>query len=419
MTVNGFKHLCMVASTEEAKRIRDYYVAMEAVVMKYTKRRLEQSEAQCTELRIQLEAQVQDASCRARHDALVASNLDRPVVYLARVSSRPDGRFLLKIGETNDIKQRVGDHRSEFGPTFVLLDVISCIHAHRLEQQSFRLPELHGRKVTEPLGRSQREHREVFAITPAEYKRLLVAIGRLQSDIEREDHVQSVRAQMVALQAENERWREQQEATMARLQHELDTARAERDRGLELKRLEVAAMALASQRVADDPPAAPRVLRNPDRRFTHARGQKVQQYTFDGRLLIKTHAGFTEAMRAVPELTSGTLQCIKNAAGSNKIYKGFRWAMLDRSEPDDTVQDLPTTIKSRQQTRDLIAMLNLNKDKIERVFCDMKAAAEDRHVKMSTMSAGMARGSRCSGFFFKPWFECPDHMRAQYLGIAP
>ena len=42
MTVHGFKQLCMAANTENARKVRDYYIAMEEVMFEYTKRKMEQ-----------------------------------------------------------------------------------------------------------------------------------------------------------------------------------------------------------------------------------------------------------------------------------------------------------------------------------------------------------------------------------------
>ena len=37
LTVNGFKRLCMAAETDKAKRVREYYITMESVLLEYTR----------------------------------------------------------------------------------------------------------------------------------------------------------------------------------------------------------------------------------------------------------------------------------------------------------------------------------------------------------------------------------------------
>ena len=41
LTVHGFKQLCMAANTDKARKVRDYYIAMEEVMFEYTKRKME------------------------------------------------------------------------------------------------------------------------------------------------------------------------------------------------------------------------------------------------------------------------------------------------------------------------------------------------------------------------------------------
>ena len=63
MTVHGFKQLCMAANTDKARRVRDYYIAMEEVLFEYTRRKmieretlLEAKEEETREARLMLDA---------------------------------------------------------------------------------------------------------------------------------------------------------------------------------------------------------------------------------------------------------------------------------------------------------------------------------------------------------------------------
>lgn len=423
MTVNGFKKFCLRAATKEAERIREYYIIMEKVMMDFTNRHLQSQlksvlsqleierrarleDRQATqELQQALQSEVQSASGIARHTALITSNLNRPVVYLARVQFMPNNQYLLKIGETNDIKQRVSDHRSEFTQSFVLLDVISCVFAHALEQETFKLPVLANRRHTQPLGRSNREQREVFLVDDDIYKKLLPEIVKAQKVLERGDkttlelqslEVERILAINARLIAENERLKSQQA-------HEQFMKRCE------LTQVAITAGGQPAQQVL---PAQPiKVIFNPDRRFTQARGDKVQQYSPDGRTLIRTHVGLTDANRHV----RGTLQAMKTAAKTRKLYKNFRWAFLKRDQPDDTVQDIGSTVESRTQTRGLVAMLSPKGDRIECVYCDMKEAGEQRDVKMSAISRAVKLGTKCRGSLWKPWDACDEHMKLEWI----
>lgn len=60
----------------------------------------------------------------------------------------------------------------------------------------------------------------------------------------------------------------------------------------------------------------------------------------------------------------------------------------------------------------------LDKTRIERVFCDMKQAGEERQVVISAISTAIKRGSRCSGHYFMAWDDCEEALRQDYLGRA-
>ena len=152
-----------------------------------------------------------------------------------------------------------------------------------------------------------------------------------------------------------------------------------------------------------------------DRRFTQTRGDKIQKYSSDGKQLLETYPGCAEAAR----LAQGPVpvaNMIREAIEKRKVYKGFRWAKLDRSLPDDTVQDIGETVESRTSTKGLLAMIALDKSHIVKVFADMKEAAADRQFKgMAPISAAIKNGTRSGGHYFCPWYDCDEHLKEEYL----
>lgn len=151
------------------------------------------------------------------------------------------------------------------------------------------------------------------------------------------------------------------------------------------------------------------------RKHTQTKGNKIQRYSQDGISLICTYESYAYAMRDT-ELLDITRSCLKNAIKNNTIYKDFRWAELDRSMSDDTLQILEKTIESQIVKIGYIAMLNLDKNKIENVFCDQKAAAEDRKFTSSaSISNSIKRKSISSGHYFMMWYDCESKLQDEYL----
>jgi hypothetical protein len=157
------------------------------------------------------------------------------------------------------------------------------------------------------------------------------------------------------------------------------------------------------------------ILLQDSRQHTQARGNKIQRYSQDGKTLIKTYESYVYAMRD-KELADPTRSAIKEAIKTNTIYKDYRWAELDRSLPDDTIQKLPDTIESKTIKNGYVAMLNLDKSKIVNVFCDQKAAAEDRKFTSSaSVSNAIKRGSVSGGHYFMMWHDCNQELKDEYL----
>lgn len=157
------------------------------------------------------------------------------------------------------------------------------------------------------------------------------------------------------------------------------------------------------------------IVVKPERKYTQARGNKIQRYSPDGKTLLQTYIGFSEACRD-PTLASPCQMQLRTAAAKKYLYKSYRWAELQRSEPDDTVQDIGETVPSYQINYGFIAMLDLNSTRIVTVFPDMTAAAQDRKQKScAAISSSMKRGRPSGGHMFRMWHDCDQSLQIAYL----
>jgi hypothetical protein len=152
------------------------------------------------------------------------------------------------------------------------------------------------------------------------------------------------------------------------------------------------------------------------RRYTQARGDKVQRYSPDGRELLGTYVGLTEATRSVESTAPPQPSLIRLAAKNNTVYKGFRWALLDRSLPDDTHHDLPPTVETPTLRKGFVAMLDLDCERVVQVFCDQKAAAQDRHFKScAPICSALSKGTQSGGHRWAMWDDVDDALRQAFL----
>lgn len=110
LTVNGFKQLCMLANTKEAKLIRLYYVKMENILHEYNK--------------YQNQKMLQKENALGKEQALLELHDNKTVNYLIIIGEDvkieghelQPGEQLAKIGESHKLVKRVmKDHKREIG----------------------------------------------------------------------------------------------------------------------------------------------------------------------------------------------------------------------------------------------------------------------------------------------------------------
>jgi len=153
-----------------------------------------------------------------------------------------------------------------------------------------------------------------------------------------------------------------------------------------------------------------------NRRYTQALGAKVQRYSPDGKTLLQTYESAIAALRDA-SLDAPSRTRIHQAVADRTVYKDFRWMFLDRSFPDDTVQELGETAqKERDIRKGFVAMLNLDKTQIMEVFQNQKEAGIDRKFRSSApVCTSLKNGTQSGGHYFKMWYDCPDDLKAEFL----
>ena len=133
LTVDCFKNFCMLASTQKSKVIRSYYVKMENIMHEYF--RLKNNELQNTLQLSQnaLQVSIKETAIK-RHEVLIETNRNKCLVYFCRIQLYANGSFILKIGESSDIKNRMEALSCNFGASIIVLDVFNCENSVRFEK---------------------------------------------------------------------------------------------------------------------------------------------------------------------------------------------------------------------------------------------------------------------------------------------
>lgn len=329
-----------------------------------------------------------------RHKSLVEAFRDRPVVYFGKIREMTDGKHLIKIGSSNDIFSRMFSLQKEFG-SMTLFHVIEAPIHRKFEEylQTHRLISCYVYK--EEIYEGRRSNREVFLMSDEEIENTLTI-------------------------AKKNTYKFATDAIAVRIMelHRLKLQTAEARAKEQEFRLEVAK--ITNMEKDDNMDSEDDTSTNPDityyeRNYTQGRGSKIQRYSPDGKQLLATYPGTAEATRdTILETPSG--KGIRDAIERKSIYKGFRWAGLTRNLPDDTIQDIGETANITGARKGFVAMLSLDKTQIVNVFCDQKAAAEDRKFTgCGAISAAIKNGTKSGGHYFQMWHDVSSELQDAYL----
>jgi prophage antirepressor-like protein len=147
------------------------------------------------------------------------------------------------------------------------------------------------------------------------------------------------------------------------------------------------------------------------------RGDQVQVYYAQNvNILVGHYPSYIEAVRAMTDLKV-TRSGIKFAAENKTIYKNHRWHLV----PQDQDASIPQILEQHNETiitqrKGLIAMLNLQRNKIDEVFPDQKSAAQSRkHSGLAAINKALHNGSISSGHYFSYWDDCSAALQNEYL----
>jgi prophage antirepressor-like protein len=324
---------------------------------------------------------------KQRHDLLIKKWENTPGVYIGKVKELDDTNFIIKIGNTIDIKERAGRHKIDFG-NFILLDFFDANRHIKYEQSLYKLDFVLKYKYIEDINGVVSN--ETFCITKDIYRDLIQIIEKRQKNYQgfTEEHY------FILAQQENEikRIKEQKDLELLQLQ------RLQKQHNLPITIIK------------ENPVPFKQEIKK-----IKTNGRKIQKYTPDG-ILVNTFSGLTNAIRTdiSENLSEGGL---KFAINKKIEYRGHRWVYLDKELPDNTIQDIGdnnTTI--RRIPIDFIAMLDIDNKYIINVFESQSEAAKSRHLSTtSSIYNSIKNNALCKGHRFKFFSKCTEEQKNKYL----
>ncbi len=327
----------------------------------------------------------------AENNALIDSFNNKYVVYFGKIRDFDNERSLIKIGSTKCIKSRIIGLREEFG-SMTLFKIFECGTNEQFEKFLHKHKDI-AKYAYKDIVYNDKTSTEVFLMNDDQIQRALniaihnVYLFRNENRMKNLFELEKIRLEY------------------AKTKVELENIKNKSSKG----------------DISDDEDISADYLPESylpiidDKIIKQTKGDKIQRYSSDGKTLIKTYSSIIEVSRdtTIPETSRN---CILEASKNNTLYKNYRWKSLDRKLSDDTIQILEPTNKTIQVNIGFVAMLNLEKNKIIRVFMDQKEAGEDRKFKSGApISKAIKLGTQSGGHYFMMWHNCSTELQEEYL----
>lgn len=352
------------------------------------------------------------------HNKILQLYHNKNVVYFCKLKDENDDKFIIKIGSTQNIKERMANISNTYGVVPILLDVFETQHYIKLEKI------IHSNESVKSLYYSITKldgiiARETFIVNEDQYKNIIALINQEITKINNNDmnskEMIELKIKLIDKEIEiNKTEIEKYQQETKKIQEETILL----EKKIELKQQPIETTEITETIENTQSTETEHVETNEEgitlnfvkRRF-NTRSPKVFQYNKDTLELINIYDSVIDVIRNVGGSSHTGL---REASKANTIYKNCRWVLQDR-DIIETPIPLPTVISSNKSI-EYIAMIDIKKTKIMEVFASQRDAAESRNLAgFSTISRAIKKSSISSGHYWNFFDKCSQEMQDEYL----
>jgi len=350
---------------------------------------------------LELEEKIKVKYTKEREQMLLAEfGCSGSIVYIIRVKSLDQSRYIIKIGESRKgILHRFNEHRSKYEDILLLdcykvkrcKDFESFIHNHE-EIRLNRVTDLHDHE----------KERELFLIgSTLSYQRLSQII---ESNVCQFDEVNE--ACYNALQDFNDKLIEQlscRRHTCKRVEQTSEQSYAKQSiENLEKSNREILEKISTLTVKSSTNFNQPLVTLGP-------RLQKINPETLT---LIRVFEYVNECLKESNfEMKRPS---IMKAIKERTVYHGFRWALVDRSDDATIIGDIGATKVVTPKTTGYIAKMNQEKTEILNVYLDRKTAALENGYTSSALDNPVLNCTFTRGHHYSTYVKLSDTLRNDF-----
>ena len=343
---------------------------------------------------------------------------NKNIIYICKFKNI-DEKFIIKIGSTQNIKERIYNLNNQFEniePN--ILDIIEVNNYRKYEKYLHNHPYIK-QFYYEFIKKDGTISNETYLTTEEQCNYI---INILNEDKKKFD-IDAIELENLRLKIE-EKKSENNLIELKINEYKLKQKEIEAEikkNELELKKIEVEKIGIES--IESVEPAEQEEQPDQESNYSYnfeirkinngIRVPKVYQYNINN---LKDPINIYESPKELIRVNSDIfMSSLKNAIKNNTIYKNYRWIFVNRNEepPAEILETVDNNCKS--PLIKYIAMIDIKKTKILNVFSTQKEAVASRNLKSNSFTRAISQYSISSGHYWKYFDDCPIEMQNEYL----
>lgn len=365
----------------------------------------------------------------SRHDALMKSYHRKSVVYICKMKE-VDNKYIIKIGSTQNIKERIGKLSLTFSIAEPLLFDIFESNSHTQFERKIHNNEIIKNYSHKMEIKNGEISKETYLVDDEIYKEIIKNINKISPEFQN-NNVELVEKQieLANIHRDSENENHQNILEQERIKLEQEQLKLEHDNKIIKQReieLEIARINYEAKLKELENKFVERLPDNNTinndvttsifaikQRVNSLITPKVYQYSPDNlNTPIREFNSPVEVERAIEGISPTPL---KNASKNNTIYKEHRWLFLERAE--NLPETIPPTVANKNKTTDVkyIAMIDIKKTKIMAVYSSQKEATQARNMKCNSFTRAITQGTISSGHYWNIFDKCSPEMQEEFL----
>jgi hypothetical protein len=390
MNLVTFKKLCLKSNTSKADSIHNYFIELEEVLQEIVNE-------ESNELRNQLSIKESELT-NNRHSLLLEKMSNKNVVYLIKIYNYENGNFIIKLGQTGNLRHRMQDHNCNYtNPE--LLDVFEVFQHVKFEQFLLNSTEISKHKTKDNFPKAK-EH--VLIDQLFTYNHIIDIINQNISyyqfvhvnekcvNIEHEIYLTN---KLLDIKKECLLIDQKKINLIEDTMNKFNITFQESNTLLNTKSTEV--------RLGNTDTDIVIATRIPKK--TTPRLQQIDPHTFE---IIHVYESVSEC--------KFTESSIRKAVKDKTLYKNFRWNLVPRNLDFNIKYDIGNTIICQKQSTGYIAKLDTDHKEILQVYKNQKSAALHNNTSQTMMSRSIINKSTLHNYLYKNYDDISADLKETY-----